>query len=192
MSTSSLGPENFPLLGEPFAIEFANTLYESAEQLLDFLATRELIEAWFLYADTASPYQLPKLINDRLSDLRELRNAVHSLCRHLAGETVKIIEATAILNRYAGIVPARLELQWLDPMTPAALLVHAGSVADTFISSIASDVIAFLASPSGGKVRRCETPVCTLFFLQEHHRRRFCSEPCSQRTRQSRYYQSSK
>ncbi len=192
MPANSLGPENFPLLGEPFAIEFANTLYDSGGQLTDFLASRELVEAWFRYAETASSYQLPKLSIERQADVRELRNALHSLCCHLAGETVNIVEATASLNRYAGIVPARLELQWPNPKSPTASLVHAGGLADTFIATLASDVIAFLATPTGAQVQRCATPVCTLFFVQEHHRRRFCSEPCSQRTRQSRYYQSTK
>ena len=193
MTRRVLDADLFPLLGEPFAVEFANTFYNSGESVTDFLATREFFESWFAHAQAASVYRVPpRLANEHFIKVRELRDAIAAICGYLSGDSSKVSEATATLNNYAHLLPGRLELQWTNPKSPSVSLSLDGGFNETFLARLASDAITFFASQEGLRIRRCATPICTLFFVQEHHRRRFCSEPCSQRTRQSRYYQVSK
>jgi predicted RNA-binding Zn ribbon-like protein len=191
--SSILGADRFPLLGEPFPVEFANTLYNSRESVTDFLATRELFESWFAHAQAASVYRIPpRLANEHFIQVRELRDAIAAICAHLSGGSSNVSEATATLNHYARLLPGYPELQWTNPKSPSLSLRFEGGVNEIFLARLASDAITFFSSPEGLRIRRCATPICTLFFVRQHHRRRFCSEPCSQRTRQSRYYQASK
>jgi predicted RNA-binding Zn ribbon-like protein len=193
MTRLFLDADLFPLLGEPFPVEFANTLYNSGESVTDFLATRQLFESWFAHAQAASVYRVPpRLAKEHLIQARELRDVIAAICAHLSGDSSKVSEATSTLNHYAHLLPGHLELQWKNTKSPSVLLKFNGHANEAFLARLASDAITFFASPDGLRIRRCATPICTLFFVQEHHRRRFCSEPCSQRTRQSRYYQARK
>jgi predicted RNA-binding Zn ribbon-like protein len=187
---TAFDPERLPILGEPLPIELANTTYRTDGTMIDFLATREMVDAWFAHAPAAATIALPDPLTDTVvTDLRELRDAIHALCAHVtSGECMAPAEFVNVLNRTAANATSHLRLDWVHDRSPTATLTHRGSPADVFLAQLASEAITFFVGPDRVLIRTCATPSCELFFVQRHHRRRFCSEPCSQRTRQSRYY----
>jgi predicted RNA-binding Zn ribbon-like protein len=191
VTKTSIDPMTLPLLGEPFVVEFANTWYRSGSEVTDFLASSEGTKAWFAHAVEARNYVLPVRLTKRVSsNLRELRDAVHSICTHIADDLPGFPEGVATLNRLVRLATGRHELHWERANSVTSAIVFRGPASDVLVATLASDAIAFLGGPDRLRIRRCATPVCELFFVQRHHLRNFCSEPCSQRTRQARYSRS--
>jgi predicted RNA-binding Zn ribbon-like protein len=54
-------------------------------------------------------------------------------------------------------------------------------------AGLATGCIELLTGADRQGLRRCEGPGCSLLFVQQHGRRRFCHESCSHRDRQQRY-----
>lgn len=186
----SFDPISLPILGEPLPVELANTWYSDDGTMIDFLATSELVVAWFAHAPAASDHDLPTPLTSKvITSLRELRDATYALCAHVTLDARTTPTAPVVaLNHLAGRAAGQLRLRWDDTAPPSSGLLHTGPPANVLVARLASEAIAFFAGADRALLRRCATPVCELFFVQRHHRRRFCSEPCSQRTRQSRYY----
>jgi predicted RNA-binding Zn ribbon-like protein len=186
-----LDREAMPILGEPFVVEFANTAYRSGSEITDYLATGDLIHEWFAAAPAATVYVVPSSSRQLTESVRELRDAVHALCDHITARSrATPTTPTDVLNRYASRATGHFALHWTHSRLPTGHLVFDGSPHDVFLARLATDVITMFASADRARIRRCATPACELFFVQRHHLRRFCCEPCSQRTRQSRYYHS--
>jgi predicted RNA-binding Zn ribbon-like protein len=185
-------PAGLPILGEPFAVEFANTLYRVGDDVNDFLAEPDRATAWFAHAPDARNHVPPASLTDAiLANVREIRNATHALCTYVTRHSPADphpASAVAVLNRYASRVANHVELAWPDAAKPTATVVHHGDPDDVLLAQIANATISFMVGPDRVHLRQCATPVCELFFVPRHHRRNFCSEPCSQRTRQARYY----
>jgi predicted RNA-binding Zn ribbon-like protein len=192
MRAQPVDPAQFPILGEPLPIELANTLYRSGGHVTDFLASGELIAAWFAHAPEARGHVPTAATIGKpagCAAVRELRDAVNALCDHLAGNASRVpASAVGVLNRFASGASSHVELQWKLAADPRAVRKYSGAANHVFLAGLALAAIEFFAGPDRLLVRRCATPVCELFFVQHHHRRNFCSEPCSQRTRQARYY----
>ena len=186
-----LDPDLLPILGEALAVELANTLYQHrGETTMDFLATSEHVALWFAHAPPAASLGLPKrLTSSQVADIRALRNAVHHILDRWTRDTSEASGApVATLNRYASRTACRLHLDWPDGGTPRAALVPSGPAFDALLARLACDCIGFLAGPQLPLLRRCDGPDCAMFFVQHHHKRRFCQEGCSHRARQARYY----
>ncbi len=191
MTSTTLGPDTFPLLGEPFVAEFANTLYKTETETIDFLANRPLFEGWFKHAECTKPFDQPRLSNESLQTIRTLRNAVHMLCTHMVDHTpADTSDAIGVLNRTSQLATKQIEL---ISASGQQLKTHErwyGKAEHVFVATLASEAINFFVSEDCSKLRRCATPICSLLFVRGHHRRNFCTEHCSQRTRQNRYIHS--
>jgi predicted RNA-binding Zn ribbon-like protein len=184
-----IDPEMLPILGEPLAVEFANTLYRRPGAEFDFLGTGAWIVAWFDYADTASLGRIPRHVNvTQTQSIQAIRNAVHTLFNAATGNQPPSATAITTLNTAAGQVPCRVRLEWTTGAAPVARTTPAGRGVDGIVTALAIECITFIASPSMALVRRCEGPGCPMFFVQQHHKRRFCYDGCAHRARQSRYY----
>ncbi len=185
-----------PIIGERFPVEFANSRYLHAGEMIDFLATPELIRLWFERVPAAAGIHLPSRITSGLAtDLQDLRDATHHLLHALArpnnsddvdGNGLSI----ATINRHAASVPSRPQLSWPPGATPEAHMTFSGGQLDVLRAEIASTCIKFVGGPEAKLVRCCSGNGCSLLFVQNHHKRRFCHESCSHRTRQARYHQS--
>jgi predicted RNA-binding Zn ribbon-like protein len=66
--------------------------------------------------------------------------------------------------------------------------MYSGGKFEVLVARLAAGAITFLAGTELELVRRCGHPDCQMFFVQQHHRRRFCHESCAHRARQARYY----
>lgn len=186
-----LDPDLLPILGEALAVELANTLYDHrGGTTMDFLGTSEHVALWFAHVPSAASLGLPKrLTSSQVGDIRMLRNAVRHILDGWTRDPSGACGApVATLNRYAARTPCRLHLDWPDGGTPRASLVPGGPAFDALLARLACDCIEFLAGPQLPLLRRCDGPDCAMFFVQHHHKRRFCHERCAHRARQARYY----
>ena len=162
----------FPILGtEPLAVELANTLYGEGE---DFLRTRELVGEWFALVG------LPAV--DALR-ARALRNGVHRLFTAAVDGTTPDRADVEVVNGFT--TPTRLELRW-SADGPVARHRDPTTGGTAVLGWIAACAIELLAGPDA--LRRCTAPGCSMFFVRDHPRRRWCNPSCGHRDRQARYY----
>jgi predicted RNA-binding Zn ribbon-like protein len=184
-----------PILGEPLAVELANTLYLRPGYETDFFASSNVIVEWFDRVAVGSPSPLPRLLTEsRAGDLRAVRNAMHAVlssvteARSSATHGVVPTGAISRLNELAGRASCRYRLSWNPGAEPTAAAVPMGRGFEVACSYLAIECAAFIAGPDLHNVRRCDGPDCPMFFVQEHRKRRFCHEGCAHRARQARYY----
>jgi predicted RNA-binding Zn ribbon-like protein len=168
--------DDLPILGEPLAVELANTRYGEGGAAYDFLADNEQGARWL-----AEVFPIQTVVEWHA--LREVRDAVHVLLMAAAANQDLDPEAVAVVNRHAARAATRVALDLIDGERRVLASVE-GDVA----AVAAASCISTLAGPD--PVRRCEGPGCTLLFVQLHRRRRFCHEGCSHRDRQARYRRS--
>ena len=166
-------------MGEPFAVEFANSLYRLGDgSSIDFLESGELAEAWFGSAPPVGGEKVaPDLATTQTAELRQLRGVVIDLLDSVVANRAVAESEVSALNAYAARASCRMELSWSNSHGSAAL-VYGGSPADKLLAQIATEAISFLASEQPASLRRCERPGCFMLFVQQHHKRRFCSESC--------------
>jgi predicted RNA-binding Zn ribbon-like protein len=182
----------FPILGEPFAVEFANTLYQEDDTVFDFLGTSDLVTDWF--AVIGGNFVLPTQLAARtVSLLREVRVATRQLFDDVIDGADRASQhAIAVLNRSAGLAALHLRLDWPTGGAPRVNLRHDGDAAAVLVACVASECIGFLAGSDRDHLRRCDRPGCYMIFVQQHHRRRYCNDLCASSDRQSRYYRRTK
>ena len=189
MSGTAFDPDELPLIGEPFPVEFANSLYITADGSIDFLATPDLIKLWFEAVDT--DVTVPTIRRADAAAIRELRDAVHSLLRAVATGTPPAPAAVAILNRYAAKAPWFLHLACSHDGHLAVIERRHGRAIDVFLGQIANETIQLLDG-SAKLLRRCNGPGCAMLFIKNHHKRRWCHQSCGHRARQAEYYRRQK
>lgn len=185
--------EDLPLLGETFAVELANTLYDGDGVDLDFLADANAITTWSAHAPAAAGMAVPKrLSSESVATIRRIRDATRQLLADAAigARSASGLEAADVLHRGARHAAAHLALDVSGNGTPTWHVHYDGRDDGVFVATVASRCILFLGGDEAGRVRQCERSDCPLYFVQRHRARRFCDESCSHSTRQARYYRS--
>jgi predicted RNA-binding Zn ribbon-like protein len=179
--------DDFPIIGEPLPVEFANSLYAAGPQIVDFLASPDLIQRWFTLAtpDVDIPGTIRKADGD---SIRMLRDAIHAIVTALAVGTTPTAETIAVLNRYAARAPWFLRLGRDDLGRLAATRQRTARPIDALLGRIANETIELVVSPSRIQLRQCNGPGCAMLFVKDHHKRRWCHQSCGHRARQANYY----
>ena len=184
-ATEDWSPDDLPLIGEPLAVELANTRYGEGDDRIDFLATTGLIAMWFAHAGAAP--RLPARLTGRdAGRIRDLRDSTHTLIGQTVDRLPLSVPAVGLLNRHAARAPRVLRLDVADGR---ARIGSSGTVRglDAVLGLLAHEAITLLGGPDAARLRRCDHPDCTMAFVQRHRRRRWCHPSCGHRTRQARY-----
>jgi predicted RNA-binding Zn ribbon-like protein len=187
--TAPFDPEEVPLLGEPLAVELANSLYVGDDEVVDFLADREWAAAWLCQLADLHDLTAPRLVAGEAAELRGLRDAVRDLLTAAMDRTAPPPVAVAVVNAHAAAGVPRAVLRWRAGQTPSAAVEVDGDPGPALRCRLAMAAVELLAATDADRFRRCEGPGCNLFFVQQHRRRRFCHESCGHRARQQRYVQ---
>jgi len=187
----AIDPDDLPLIGEPLPVEFANSLYESAEGPIDFLATPQLAQLWFECAatDAVLPTRLRRADVDAI---RELRDAARRLYGDLANDRPVDSSAVSVLNRHAARCPWSVQLELAGDGRLVVDERPRATGIDATLGSLAVAVIALAAGPNGPLLRQCSGPGCAMLFVKDHHKRRWCDQSCGHRARQADYYRRKK
>ena len=179
-----LARDELPFLDEPPSVELANTLYGDGRDAFDFLGDAT-VDAWLHHAPRGS--SLGALGSGGVAQLRGLRDAVSCLFDDaLYGRRPRPRTLSAI-NRASAACVGRVLLHWDG--RPVRRTSFEGPEADRLVAVYALDAIDVATGARWHALRRCAAPDCTMLFVQQHRRRRFCHPSCSQRVRQAAYDQ---
>jgi predicted RNA-binding Zn ribbon-like protein len=187
MSALVFTADDLPLLGEPIAVEFANSLYQG-EETIDFLSSKQNIELWFETAEKTRELHVPSRLTARdIEKLAALRGVIRALLLAAVSKEPLPAKEVRALNEFAAIAPS------FSMLTPAGEGFIVSTVAsektlDGLLGRLAHEAIILLGENSK-LLRQCATPGCPMLFVQDHHRRRWCHESCGHRSRQAAYYQ---
>ncbi|MFI6485476.1 CGNR zinc finger domain-containing protein [Nonomuraea sp. NPDC050663] len=178
---------DLPILGtEPVSVEFANTLYGTGEDRVDFLDTPHGIEQWLAQVSVQHGVPAEAKSCDTLR-IRELRDAVRAVLLATIDGQAPGQAALDTVNDAAAAAPTHLRLSWASKAAVATRLdTSAGQAA--LLGRLATSCIELASGPDAAGLRRCDTPDCSLLFVRTHQRRRYCHPSCSHRDRQARYY----
>jgi predicted RNA-binding Zn ribbon-like protein len=132
----------------------------------ELLSTPEDLARWLVSAGMASSAPKPKAKD--LATARSLREAIYVLAGTRKG--FKAGAARKTLNRIAAGVAAVPRLQ------PNGTMSLEGSVGALLVT-LAREAVHLLGSDAAKLIKQCESPVCTLYFLDNSRRgdRRWCS-----------------
>lgn len=186
---STIGADDLPLLNEPLPVELANSWYAGEDgEAIDFLGTPALVQLWFATASVAAHLELPTPLGEaHAADIRGLRDVIRALLEALLAGSAPSGDTTDLANRYAARAPSRPVLRW-TPLGFHTERVHAGTLIDALVTQIATAAIDFVVGSSVSRLRRCAGLGCGMFYVQDHHLRRWCHPSCGHRARQARYF----
>lgn len=176
-----------PILGEPLAVELANTAYGRGDEAIDFLGSPDLIDAWM--AGAAPGLSPTRPFRGRDADaLRELRDATGALVGATVDRRPLPPGAIDVVNRHAARAPASWQLR-LGRDGAACVQVERSDLGPAgTLGLLAHHAIVLLGGDDAPRLRRCARPNCTMTFVQRHGRRRWCHDSCGHRSRQAAYY----
>jgi len=170
----------FPLHGEPLAVDLANTVVRHRGREVDLLADPGGRQAWReLQGD-----RLPAAAADSEA-LVALRDALRELFAAATSGRPAQAHSVALVNRHA----ARAELVLEQTASgPRPRWTVRDRDADLGLAAVARSAVAVLGGDLGSPLRACANPACVLFFATGDSRRRFCSaRTCANRARQARH-----
>jgi predicted RNA-binding Zn ribbon-like protein len=90
------------------------------------------------------------------------------------------------VNGFAAGAPTHLRLDWAPGGAPTSIWIDTTNGSTAMLGRIATCCIELLAGPRAGGLRRCEGPGCSLLFVKNRARRRWCHPSCGHRARQAR------
>jgi predicted RNA-binding Zn ribbon-like protein len=176
-----------PLLGEPLAIEFANTHYAVRGEFREGIGTPAHLAAWLRDQSLVAGPDL-SVGATQVTTFRALRVAIRSLCQACVDALPGDDQHVEVLNAAAATAPRWPQLHYTG--RAYAVSEHTRQVgADAALATIARDAIAILGGPLRTDIRACQGPGCVLFFVKDHPRRQWCSAGCGNRARAARHYQ---
>lgn len=179
-----------PQLGEPLAIEFANTHYAVRRRVCEGIGTPGHLEAWMREnAAMLGPEALHCHVDEtELPGFWALRAAIRGLCRACVDRHPGDDDQVEVLNAAAAAATRwpRLNRSGID-YSVSERTDSAGLVA--VLAAIARDAIALIGGSARTRIRVCPGPGCVLFFVKDHPRREWCSAACGNRARAARHYQ---
>ena len=179
---------HFPLLGEPLALDLANTVVRHAGQDLDLLTDERQLRDWLDQQQSRLPAAQPtKAV---LAAVRRVRGSVRDCLLAVRDGREPPADAIAELNAVAAAAPATIAIE-LDPDgRPRRVTQRPAAAADQIGAALAEAAIEFLTESDLDRLRECASDECILLFYAANPRRRWCSTArCGNRERVRRHYQ---
>lgn len=179
---------NFPLLGEPLALDLVNTCVRRDQVDVDLLESPAALAAWLRAQSQRLAWSGPVSHADLLA-VQGLRTALTSLMNARREGTYPSAAALRKLNAALTTPSTTARLAWAGA---GPKLVHptAASRRDVLLHALAADAVSVLTGPAASRLRVCAHPDCVLQFVALNARRRWCSDAvCGNRARVARHYQ---
>ncbi|MFF3562398.1 CGNR zinc finger domain-containing protein [Streptomyces sp. NPDC002574] len=187
VSVEEVQAAGFPMGGEPLvALDLADTLMMVAEPPVDLIEAPSAATAWWdVQSRRLPPGPAPTPVATR-----RLRAAIREvLDAHLEDRPA---DAAAVddVNAAASSVPASPRLVVTGDGPRAVTRWHTEHGGNAALAAIAGEAVALLGSPDRLRLlRRCANPECSMLFLAENPRRKWCtSNICGNRARVARHY----
>lgn len=168
-------------MGEPVAIEFANTVFAVRGRPTEGLESPRALADWLQDKGFAAG----KVTVGDLDAARALRTAIRAIAAAATDGGQWDARAVATLNAHAA-APARWRELIVEP-EPGVTQRSSGSAVQTALAVIADNAIEIFGGPMRHDLRGCPGPNCILYFLSDG-RREWCSNTCGNRARAARHY----
>lgn len=179
---------NFPLLGEPLALDLVNTCVSRDHAEVDLLDSPAALAAW-LHAESARLAWSGPVSHADLHAVQGLRAALAALLEARREGAHPSAAAVRKLNVALTAPSATARLVWAAAR-PKLMHPTAASRRDILLHALAADAVNVLTGPASARLRVCAHPDCVLQFVALNPRRRWCSAAvCGNRARVARHYQ---
>jgi len=178
------------------ALDFLNTNRGSEGEPVERLGTPRALLAWLEEAGVLPPDGLdagwtsPPRLRVLLTEAHRLRDAVSGAVEAWTGGTLVPAPAVHVLNR---VLEARRDGRVLEAWGAACRIREARWLAGPLglLAPVAEAAATLLAEGDPARVRRCDGPTCSLWFLDtsRNGRRRWCSMArCGNRAKVAAHY----
>lgn len=177
------------MLGEPLALELANTVVATEDGgVTDLLRSGAGVAAWM----DAHRDRLPAGSSEEPPSpaaLRRLRDAVRELATAALDRRAPDPGALDHVNSVSASVPVRAALRWEPSGDTRVADATAAPPGRRALAAIARSAVDLIGGDDRQRLRRCEAPGCVLLFVAANPRRRWCSAAtCGNRVRVARHY----
>src|SRR4051812_37715467 len=168
-------------LGDPLAVDFANTLKRRGADHVDLLAAGEDLERWCELEGDRVPRLGAGEATHRLADVRAVRAAVCAVLRAAAEGQACPPEPGARLDARARRHPVVTQLCG-PPAVPEGL-----APADELLARVTAAAIALARDGSEQGLAFCDAPSCGQLFIRDRAGQRWCGPGCGTRARVARH-----
>jgi predicted RNA-binding Zn ribbon-like protein len=184
-SDADIRGAGFVLMGEPLAIDLANTVKLAVDPQLDLLGDDTRNAAFW----SLERHRLPEPAGvPSLSESLALRSALQSLLSGIASGAAPEAWALERVNEVARRTRVTTELVPAESSVTTKPHWQASDVADIALSAVALSAIDFLTGPNAGRLRVCAAPHCSMMFVAMNAKRRWCTaNGCGNRERVARH-----
>jgi predicted RNA-binding Zn ribbon-like protein len=183
-----VAPPLWDWLGEPLAIDFANTTRRRGAVERDLLETGADVTGWAERERERGrvPPVPARAAEQRLDDIRALRDDVQAVLHAMADATELPPRPVARLNALARAVPVVGQLGGRAGELRHAPATHAGAV-DELLARVAAATIELVGQGEPDAVHFCDAPSCGRFFAPQRPNQRWCGSACGTRARVARH-----
>jgi predicted RNA-binding Zn ribbon-like protein len=172
-------------LGEPLAVDFANTVRRSGWEYRDLLDTGRDLVAWSQREAGRVPVLTARMAQAHLSEIRAVRDDVFALLLAAVRGTGAPGDAVRRINARARERPVVAQL--VEPAAPPATLVLGDpDPVDELLARVAAGAIDLIGTSDSG-LALCDAPSCGQFFLRARTNQRWCGPACGTRARVARH-----
>ena len=174
-------PERWSWLGEPLAVDFANTVRRRGANYTELLSSGADLRAWAEHQAKRVPDPPEPAADARLIEVRELRDAIFALLLAAARRQPAPIGIEKRVN--AALAAVALVPQLRDGAVELVAPADADPV-DELLARTAMSAVELLSSPA---IAYCDAPSCGQFFMRNRRDQRWCGPACGTRTRVARH-----
>ena len=171
----------FTLVGEPLAIDLANTVKIAATPAKELLPDDAANEAfWSIQAP-----RLPSSVAPGLAATLSLRSAVRGVLEAVSTRSAPKPADLRIINDTAALTKMTLEL---DAAGASVERWWAATPEAATLAAVARSAIAVAGGPQANRLRQCASPTCSQFFVATNPKRQWCTpDLCGNRQRVARF-----
>jgi predicted RNA-binding Zn ribbon-like protein len=172
-------------LGQPLAVDFANTVRRSGREYRELLDTGADVASWSQREARRVPLLTARMAHARLPEIRAVRDDVFALLLAAVrgagapGDAVRRINARA---RERPVVRQLVE----RPAPPTTLVLGDPDPVDELLARVAAGAIELIGTSDSG-LALCDAPSCGQFFLRGRTNQRWCGPACGTRARVARH-----
>lgn len=179
----------FPLLGEPLALDFANTRLLRRRRVVELLPDPEALAEWVAAHQDQVPAALRRPDPASWAAVIRLRGSIKSCIQARRAGCPLSERAVGMLNRAAAAAPVYDELRQAPDGLLSRVSLRSGRAAQQLAAILAESTISLLCDSRSLAIRECDGDDCDLLFLPAGARRRWCSPGlCGNRARVARHY----
>jgi predicted RNA-binding Zn ribbon-like protein len=175
----------FPLIGEPIALDLVNTRVRETGTDVDLLGAPPALDAWLAAEAGRLPWSGAASAAD-LEAVRAVRGAIAAVLTARRTNTSPPSRALRIVNGALSGPGGVNRLTWASSGPREVLPARARRV--MLLRALAMDAVRIVVGPDAELLRTCAHPECVLQFVARHPRRQWCSATCGNRARVARHY----